>query len=146
MTENRIYQLKLFIAQGLKFSFVGVLNTVIGFGTVFVLTNFFKTSYEISIAIGNILGFINSFIWNKYFTFNVKKFKFIEVILFILVFVGSTLIQIFSYILLDKSIKHIFYIFDNSIKLSFLLSMIIYTFIFFLGSKFITFNKTITNS
>jgi len=137
-TLNNIY---LFVWQGIKFSIVGVLNTIVCLVAVFILTNFLKLSYVPSIIIGNIIGVTNSFFWNKYFTFKTKKLTVIETILFIFVFFLSTGLQILIFKIIKVYADTDFYIFKYTIKLPFLLSMIAYTAVFFIGSKFIAFNN-----
>lgn len=57
--------------QFVKFCFVGVLNTALFYGIYFFMLQlgFF---YVVAVTAGTIAGIINSFIWNKLFTFRVK--------------------------------------------------------------------------
>lgn len=70
-----------------KFIFVGILNTIVGYGT-YALLIFFGFNYIISSTVSTIVGVINSFILNKKITFSDKginkktPFKFISVYLF----------------------------------------------------------------
>lgn len=52
-----------------KFLLVGVLNTLIGCGTMFLLYNLVGCSYWISSAANYLMGSIVSFFLNKHFTF-----------------------------------------------------------------------------
>lgn len=59
--------------QLIKFSFVGILNTLIDFAVFFVGFYLFKLGYSISQAAGYICGMINSFLLNKSWTFEDKS-------------------------------------------------------------------------
>ena len=52
-----------------KFLAVGVLNTIIVAGTMFLLYNLAHASYWLSSAANYVVGGIVSFFLNKYFTF-----------------------------------------------------------------------------
>ena len=68
----------------LKFILVGLVNTLVGMGTMFVLYNLFNASYWFS-NIGNVVvGSIVSYFLNKYFTFRSYKKSIKEVIIFAL--------------------------------------------------------------
>lgn len=60
------------ITQSFKFLLVGVVNTLIGTGTMFSLYNLAHCSYWVSSAANYIVGGIVSFFLNKYFTFQSK--------------------------------------------------------------------------
>ncbi len=65
---------KLFDITFWKFILVGLINTAVGTGTMFIAYNVFGFSYWISSAANYIIGSIVSFFLNKYFTFkNVEK-------------------------------------------------------------------------
>jgi|GEM_PF-1065446 len=50
-----------------KFGFVGVLNTIIGYGSFVILLNY--TNYLAALIISHLIGVSHSFIWNKYWIF-----------------------------------------------------------------------------
>ena len=56
----------------IKYLLVGVLNTIIGFGLIFLLM-FFGYSPELSNIIGYAVGICFSFVLNKIFTFQSKQ-------------------------------------------------------------------------
>ncbi|MDR1230707.1 MAG: GtrA family protein [Spirochaetaceae bacterium] len=58
-----------------KFILVGIVNTLIGSGLMFVLYNLFGVHYWFASAANYIVGSIASFFLNKYFTFAVKKWN-----------------------------------------------------------------------
>lgn len=67
-----------------KFLLVGIVNTIIGTGTMFVLYNVFNCSYWISSAGNYIIGSIVSYLLNKYFTFQNKSRSFLEILKFVI--------------------------------------------------------------
>ena len=67
----------------LKFLAVGVVNTLVGTGLMFVLYNIFSVNYWISSASNYIVGSIVSYFLNKYFTFQNKERSAKQVICFI---------------------------------------------------------------
>ena len=52
---------------------VGVINTLVGTGLMFILYNVFSVNYWISSASNYIVGSIVSYFLNKYFTFKNKE-------------------------------------------------------------------------
>lgn len=68
----------------LKFLLVGVVNTVVGTGLMFLLYNVFSVSYWISSASNYIVGSIVSYFLNKYFTFQNKEKSWKQVLVFAL--------------------------------------------------------------
>ncbi len=68
----------------LKFLLVGVVNTVVGTGLMFLLYNVFSASYWISSASNYIVGSIVSYFLNKYFTFQNKEKSWKQVLVFAL--------------------------------------------------------------
>ena len=68
----------------LKFLLVGIANTIVGAGIMFLLYNIAGVSYWISSACNYIAGGVLSFFLNKYFTFQDKKKSFWQIFLFIL--------------------------------------------------------------
>ena len=67
-----------------KFLAVGVLNTIIGAGTMFLLYNLAHASYWLSSAANYVVGGIVSFFLNKYFTFESKEWSWSQVWKFVL--------------------------------------------------------------
>lgn len=56
-----------------KFLMVGVINTIVGTGTMFLLYNIFGCSYWVSSAGNYVVGSVVSYFLNKYFTFKSKS-------------------------------------------------------------------------
>ena len=73
---------KLFDITTLKFIAVGVINTLVGMGAMFLLYNVFNASYWLSNIANVVLGSIVSYFLNKYFTFQSKNKSIKEVLLF----------------------------------------------------------------
>ena len=98
---------------------VGFLNTIIGFLVIMLCINSFDLNYNISYFLGYTIGLINSFIFNKHYTFksNAKWTK--ELVPFLSVFaISYSLSHIFLYLIIELiGLKVIFGI---------ILSMIIY--------------------
>lgn len=75
--------------QIVKFCFVGVLNTIVGYGAFFILVNYYY--YLLALLIAHLIGVIHSFFWNKYWIFGTRsinlgeflKFNVIYIIVFI---------------------------------------------------------------
>ena len=57
----------------IKFILVGIVNTAVGMGTMFICYNFFHLSYWVSSASNYVVGSIVSYFLNKYFTFQNKS-------------------------------------------------------------------------
>ena len=75
---------KMFDKTFIRFIIVGVVNTIVGTGTMFVLYNVFGCSYWVSSAYNYIVGSIVSYFLNKYFTFKNKKKSVLQVVFFII--------------------------------------------------------------
>ena len=73
---------KLIDATLLRFLIVGVINTLVGCGTMFLLYNLAHCSYWLSSAANYIVGGVVSFFLNKYFTFRKTVWSWSEVIRF----------------------------------------------------------------
>jgi putative flippase GtrA len=126
-----------------KFLFVGVLNTVIGLSTMFLLFNIIGTSYWLSTFIGNGIGALASFLLNRKFTFNSDVHfskgapKFLAVIL---------TCYFLSYSISDSFTKVIFEDFGISSvlgqgELAILLGSVIYTLSNYFGQKYMVFRN-----
>ena len=66
----------------LRFLLVGVINTLVGCGTMFLLYNLAHWSYWASSAANYIVGGIVSFFLNKYFPFRKKEWSWGQVVRF----------------------------------------------------------------
>lgn len=75
---------KLIDKTTVKFLLVGVINTLVGSGTMFFAYNLLGLSYWISSAANYIVGSIVSYMLNKYFTFQNQERSFRIVAKFII--------------------------------------------------------------
>jgi len=79
---------KLITRREFRFLIVGAINTLVGYG-VYALLLSFNVNYLISVTISTIIGVINSYIWNRYFTFKSKARATSEIARFALVYLIS---------------------------------------------------------
>ncbi len=125
------------------FLIIGIINTIVGLTSVFILYDLFINNYWISTFIGNSIGMLVSYLLNKKFTFknegsvSSSLFKFLIVVL--LCYYGSywiglhlsvTLAKIYPYLLQFRS------------EISILFGAGLYTVSNYIGQKFLVFNKT----
>jgi len=67
-----------------KFLLVGIVNTLLGCGLMFLLYNLVNCSYWLASAANYVVGGVVSFFLNKYFTFQVKEWSWQQVGRFII--------------------------------------------------------------
>lgn len=79
---------KLFDDKRIRFLFVGGINTAVGYG-FYALFIFIGLDPYLATTLSTILGVINSYFWNKYFTFRQPKKSLHEVLRFVLVYAIS---------------------------------------------------------
>lgn len=70
---------RIFDKTMLRFLLVGIVNTLVGCGAMFLLYNLAGCSYWISSTANYVLGGIVSFVLNKYFTFESKAWSWRQV-------------------------------------------------------------------
>lgn len=122
------------IIQFVKFGIVGVSNTLLTAATIWILLKILHCSDYSSNFIGYVVGLINSFIWNRKWTFESKSKVGVTVFKFIATFAVSYLLQLGNlYLLLHFT--HI----DSYI--SQILSIVVYTCINFILNKYYTFKN-----
>lgn len=119
--------------QFFKYSIIGVFNTIIGLGTIFVLFNVYGINYILANIIGYSFGLINSFIWNKRWTFRSLNHYSKEILPFFLIFLVS---YIANLIVLIINVE----VFKLNHNISFVLSSIIYVVIGFTANRKWTFS------
>jgi len=123
-----------FIAQTIKYGIVGIINTVVTLAIIWLMRNVFHSSLVVANATGYVLGFLNSFLLNRAWTFksfnNWKK----EFVKFLIAFGVCYLIQLGVVLLLEKY---------TGLKESYntLIGMVFYTVLNFLFNKYFTFKK-----
>lgn len=75
---------KIFDKTMIKFAAVGVINTLVGNGLMFLLYNLAHFNYWLSSSTAYVIGSIVSYFLNKYFTFKKQGSSFKEIALFAL--------------------------------------------------------------
>ena len=121
-----------------KFLIVGVFNTLVGCGTMFLLYNLAHWSYWVSSAANYIVGGIVSFFLNKYFTFGNKKWEWAQVWKFVLnvtvcYLLGYGLAKPIALRLLEGQAVHV------QENVAMLVGMCLYTGLNYLGQRFFAF-------
>jgi putative flippase GtrA len=124
----------------LKFLAVGVVNTIVGAGVMFLLYNVFEVSYWISSACNYIVGGTVSFFLNKFFTFKNNQKSLKQVVLFILTLAVCYFI---AYIAAKKIIYFTFSTSPEKIKgnIALVCGMCLYTGLNYLGQRLIVFSE-----
>ena len=82
---------KLFSYQGIRFLFVGGLNTIVGYG-VYALLLCLNVNYLVANTVSTIVGIAHSYLWNRFFTFKSKDKALGEITKFVSVYFISYLI------------------------------------------------------
>lgn len=75
---------KIFDKTMIKFLIVGVINTLVGNGVMFLLYNLCSAGYTLSTIANYVVGSIVSYFLNKYYTFNKKEKSAKELLRFII--------------------------------------------------------------
>ena len=126
----------LFDSTFIRYSLVGLLNTGITLGTVFLLM-FLNVHYLIANGVGYLAGALNSFYFNKHFTFNAKQAWSSELSRFIFSMVFCYLIQWFF---LLGAVEY----FTLSKVFSQIAGNVIFTILFYILCKWFVFNSSLT--
>ncbi len=122
------------IIQFFKFGVVGVINTLITALVIWILLKVFHFSDYFSNIVGYIAGLINSFIWNRKWTFAGNHKIKDTVFKFIITFAISYLLQLGNlYLLLNYT--------NIDAYFCQLLSVVVYTIANFVLNKFYTFKS-----
>ena len=122
----------------IKFLFVGLINTIIGAGLMFVLYNCAHCGYWFSSSCNYIIGGIVSFFLNKFFTFSNNEKSIKQVIFFIL---NLVLCSILAYLVAKRFIYYILSFQNESIRdnVSLFVGMCLYTLLNYFGQRLIVF-------
>jgi len=118
--------------QLVRFGLVGVMNTVVTLAAIFILMEVFRLNYLLSNVCGYALGLVNSFIWNKLWTFKSNGPMLKEGAAFLIVFAICYLVQSGALALMVEK-------FHMSKLLAQVLAMLVYTGLNFAGNKLISF-------
>ena len=131
---------KIFDPTMVKFLLVGVVNTLVGTGTMFLLYNLAQCSYWVSSAANYVVGGVVSFFLNKYFTFQNKERSWGQVARFIFTIGCCYLIAyggakpIVMWLLAGQSVK----VQEN---VAMLVGMGLYTILNYFGQRFFAFRS-----
>ena len=123
-----------------RFLLVGIINTLVGCGAMFLLYNLAHWSYWLSSAANYVLGGIVSFFLNKYFTFRRREWSWGQVVRFALNvavcwLLAYGLAKPFAvWLLSDASVK----VQDN---VAMLVGMVVFTGLNYIGQRFFAFAK-----
>ena len=123
-----------------RFLLVGIINTLVGCGAMFLLYNLAHWSYWLSSAANYVLGGIVSFFLNKYFTFRRREWSWGQVARFALNvavcwLLAYGLAKPFAvWLLSDASVK----VQDN---VAMLVGMVVFTGLNYIGQRFFAFAK-----
>lgn len=118
----------------IRFLLVGVMNTLVGLSSIFLLLQVVGLAYWISTFLGNSIGAIVSYILNRRFTFTSKTSYGKSIPLFITVILGCYLLS-FS---LSKIVAG-FVFTQHSNEVAVFLGTGLYTIMNYLGQKYIVF-------
>lgn len=136
------------IKQLLRFSIVGISNTLITAVTIYITLELLDWSAESSNFLGYVLGLVNSYIWNSKWTFK-SQYNKSTLIKFILVFLYCYALQLYTVLRLNGSPEW-FNILDEFLEnISFLstdyanqlLGILVFTTFNFFLNKYITYNS-----
>lgn len=126
--------IKMF-GQMIKYGLIGVINTLLTGTIIFLLMNGFGVPFKISNAVGYIVGFFNSFIMNKLWTFKGNQTSTIrQFIRFAAVFAVCYFLQLSLVVFLVEKLC----LSENIAQLA---GMVFYTLIGFLLNKLFTFKE-----
>lgn len=70
--------------QFIKFLGIGILNTIVGYGSFFILVTYLN--YQVALLCAHLIGVTNSFFWNKLWVFKTKNISVIEFLRFNVVY------------------------------------------------------------
>ena len=129
--EVLVQKIKYF-EKFVKFSLVGVLNTIIGYGIFFILS--FYVNYILALLIAHIIGVMNSYFWNRSWVFQSKKNKIIEFLKFYSVYGIMLLINI-------ATLYYLVSIFEISPQVSQLIILPFITILTYAGHNYWSFKK-----
>lgn len=124
----------------IKFLIVGVINTIVGTGIMFILYNVFSVNYWISSASNYVVGSLVSYFLNKYFTFQNKEKSWKQIGLFVL---NITVCYLLAYGFAKPMVSFILRGFSEKIQgnMSMLAGMCLFVVLNYLGQRILVFKK-----
>lgn len=136
----RNFRKKFLDITTLKFLAVGVINTLVGTGLMFVLYNIFFVNYWISSASNYIVGSIVSYFLNKYFTFQNKERSARQILRFV---INITLCYLVAYGLAKPAVSFVLSGMNEKVQgnCSMLIGMCLFVGLNYLGQRFFVFKE-----
>lgn len=123
-----------------KFILVGIINTIVGTGVMFLCYNVLHFNYWVSSAMNYIIGSIVSYFLNKYFTFQNKQRSWNIVVKFI---VNISVCYLIAYGVAKPVVAHI--LSGQSVTIqengAMLVGMCLFVGLNYLGQRFFAFKK-----
>ena len=121
-----------------KFIMVGVINTIVGTGVMFLCYNVLRCSYWVSSAMNYIVGSIVSYYLNKYFTFQNKQRSWKIIVKFIL---NISICYLVAYGIAKPAMAHI--LSGQSVRIqensALLVGMCLFVVLNYIGQRFFVF-------
>lgn len=129
----------------IKFLLVGLINTAVGAGVMFILYNLVNFNYWISSASNYIVGGIVSFFLNKYFTFKNHEKTLKQVLYFILTL---AVCYVLSYLIAKRVVYMLLSTQSEKLRdnISMLTGMCLYTILNYFGQRLFVFAKKEVNN
>ena len=129
----------------IKFLLVGVLNTIVGAGVMFLLYNLAHFGYWFSSVCNYIVGGVLSFFLNKYFTFVNHEKSIIQVIIYI---ANLIFCYVIAYLIAQKFVYFILEFQTESIRdnVSMFIGMCLYTGLNYFGQRLLVFSEKRINN
>ncbi|SFV50228.1 GtrA family protein [hydrothermal vent metagenome] len=115
---------------------VGIVNTIVGYSIIMILFHLVGLSYSLSYFLSYVVGIVVSFFLNRNFVFFSQRDKLAEFMKFLIAFGVSYLVSYFALVLLME-----WGILNANI--SFFIGMVIYSTLFYLLNRYITFKGTV---
>lgn len=124
----------------IKFLMVGVINTLVGTGIMFLLYNVFSVNYWISSASNYIVGSVVSYFLNKYFTFQNKERSWKQVVRFV---VNITVCYLTAYGLAKPLVSYLLAGMEKNVQenCSMLVGMCLFVGLNYLGQRLFVFHR-----
>lgn len=122
----------------IKFLMVGLINTLVGTGVMFLLYNVFSASYWVSSAANYIVGSVVSYFLNKYFTFQNKEKSMVQVLRFV---VNISICYLIAYGGAKPLVRYLLSSSNEKIQdnISMLIGMGLFVVLNYFGQRFIVF-------
>ncbi|MDO4563110.1 MAG: GtrA family protein [Clostridia bacterium] len=120
--------------EALRYVFVGVLNTIVGYGMYYIGIRFWGLHFAVASAISQIIGTLHSYIWNRKFTFRSRDSSPWEFVRFVSVYVVQYLVNV-------SVLAALLALFSITEELAGAIAMCFGVLVSFLGHKFWSFKN-----